>query len=192
MTEMKKYDNFDEFSEHVLELYRKGNYAESFGMLKAGMELFPEERWTTTSWGMCLAALNNDKETALRLFQEGLDAGMWWSRELIRDDEDLKTLQGDSAFERLAAECEKRADMARAEARPDMLVLTPNLAEEREYPLVIGIHGRNQSAQRAAAPWRELQARGWIVALPQSSQILGSDAYTWDDWDMALNELHAH
>lgn len=192
MAEMKQYDDFEDFGEHVMKLYRQKNYAESFGMLKTGMDLFPEERWTTINWGMCLAALTGDKETALRLFEEGLDEGLWWAKPLIREDEDLKDLQGDEKFERLAAMCEMRADQARAAVRPDLLVLTPNTAAELTYPFVIGIHGRNQSAHRAVKPWRELQSRGWIVALPQSSQMLGSDSFTWDDAEKALEELRAH
>ncbi|MBC8163950.1 MAG: hypothetical protein H7Z42_22300, partial [Roseiflexaceae bacterium] len=53
------------------------------------------------------------------------------------------------------------------------------------------LHGNNASLA-AAHQWGLAREHGYLVALAQSSQIIASHTYNWDDWQRATAEIQQH
>jgi predicted esterase len=103
----------------------------------------------------------------------------------------LKSVQGLTEFERLTAISLGRAAEAQAKARPELITLEP--AERMTpCPLLIALHGNTSNAQAMASSWQPLVSQGWLVALPQSSQVGGFDGYVWNDQERAEREIREH
>jgi predicted esterase len=106
----------------------------------------------------------------------------------VREDEDLKSLQGVPEYEELVAVCNTRY-AAEGSAKPELLLVPPEVNTSSPMPVLIGLHGNSQTAELAADDWSELRNRGWLLALPQSSQRLTSDAYMWDDFEKGADDV---
>ena len=40
--------------------------------------------------------------------------------------------------------------------------------------------------------WGPAVSRGWLLGLPQSSQVAGPDMFVWDEREWAAREVQAH
>jgi len=184
--------SYEEFRNQVFRLYAAQDYAPALALLKEHAGDYPENAATMFYWRACMEGLLEKPGAALRSLKELIARGLWIDPELARNDTDLAILQGKREFETiLAAFAESQAE-ARLQARPRLLVLRPPAATPSPFPLAIAIHGRNDNGRNFADIWRPLTERGWLVALPTSSQILASESYGWDDQAQAEAELSAH
>jgi predicted esterase len=174
--------------DQLLELYNQKHYRDALDLLEREWERFPQPG-LMYHWKMCLAARAGEPATAIQAFREALDQGHWYPERLVREDEDLQSLQGVPEYEELVALSLKRYAAAEASAKPELLVVPPEVTTSSLMPVLIGLHGNSQTARLAADNWSELRKRGWLLALPQSSQPLTSDAYMWDDFEKGANEV---
>src|SRR5262249_16168181 len=62
-----------------------------------------------------------------------------------------------------------------------MLLIPPTGEHTQRVPLLVGLHGNSQNAHLAANDWCPIVDKGWMLATIQSSQLLTSDAYIWND-----------
>ncbi len=184
---------FQDLQDRMFALYTAGRYAEALDLVTREASRFPGEAWRLSQWRVCLASRAGDTAQANRILQAALDEGLWYAEERLRFDDDLKPLQGNPEFERLVARSVERGARAQAEARPELITLPPEgKAPRAGYPLLVALHGNTESAATSAPFWQPATARGWLVALPQSSQIVGSGAYVWDDQALGAREVQAH
>jgi len=70
-----------------------------------------------------------------------------------------------------------------------MLVLPPAEKGADHLPLLLGLHGNSQNARLAANDWQPIVAKGWLLACAQSSQLLISDAYVWNDLERGTTDV---
>lgn len=176
------------------DLYMRGEYDQGLALLVGEItgEVTPVVAGQFYNFKMCMAALTGKDELALDLFEQAVDLGLWWTEEYLHSDPDLKSLQGTPRFERLVAVCEERYQQALEEARPELVVLPPAEGASPPYPMLFAIHGRMNNAADFSAYWESLPAQGWLVALPQSSQVTGPGSFIWDDDRTAMTELRLH
>jgi len=172
----------------LLRLYNQGAYVEALELLEREGARFPQQG-LMYHWKMCLAARANEPEQALGAFQQALDGGYWFPAQLLRDDEDLRSLQGLPRFEEMVAVSLERMAKAELNTTPQLLVIPPEADAIIPAPLLIGLHGNSQNAQLAAEDWHPLHKRGWTLALAQSSQVLTADAYQWNDFARGAAEV---
>ena len=122
--------------------------------------------------------------------QEALAAGTWWPPVILRDDPDYKTLQGLPGFEAVVHHCAELFDHACCHAHPQRLLLQPlDLPPGAPAPLLVALHGRGGNLNTDAALWSPASNQGWQVALLGSSQVVGQDAYCWDNRSLAEKEV---
>ncbi len=74
----------------------------------------------------CFACLLGDTDLALQLLEQGLAAGGWYSERVLREDEDLQSLQGLPAFERLVRASLDQQRNAQVRVEPILLVEKPS------------------------------------------------------------------
>lgn len=186
--------SFTDLEKGMFQLYSAGRYAEALDLVTREAGRFPGEAWRLSQWRVCLASRAGDTALAIRILREALDEGLWYVEERLRIDDDLKPLQGKGEFERLVALSAERAARAQAEARPELRTLEPEGTRPPRsgYPLLMALHGNTGNAASSAPFWQPAREKGWLVALPKSSQIVGTEAYVWDDQQLGAREVEAH
>jgi predicted esterase len=182
--------DFSKTRAEITALYNRKDYAEALDLLTREAARYPQQG-VMYNWKMCLAARVGKPSQAIQAFQEALDHGYSYPQRLLREDEDLASLQGLPEYEELATLSEQRFAQVQATTKPELLVIPANEASTAPSPLLIGLHGNSQSAKLAADDWRPLHAKGWTLALPQSSELLTSDAYMWNDFERGAAEVEA-
>jgi pimeloyl-ACP methyl ester carboxylesterase len=68
-------------------------------------------------------------------------------------------------------------------------VLPPAEKRTDRAPLLLGLHGNSQNARLAALDWQPITTKGWLLACVQSSQLLTSDAYVWNDYERGTADV---
>ena len=185
---MTQRQEFFKRSEKMFNLYGDGNFKEALAVVDSLATEFPQETASTDFWRICLLSVSGDIQSALGVMQKSVAGGMWWSEAQLRADGDLATLQGNPGFESLVALCKER--QARATAQPELLVRAP--AGNGPFPLLIALHGRSSSPEHDLARWENLVPLGWLLAMPQSSQLGSPNSYVWDNEEQSLSEITAH
>jgi predicted esterase len=184
-------NEFRGLRERVVALYQRQRYTEALAILEQSAATFPQQAARIYNWRMCLANLSGDPHLTLEYFQQAVKLGLWWPAEMLRSDPDLASLQGTPAFEELVGICEERAAQARAASRPQLSIRVPQTLNA-PVPLLVALHGRNSGAMEIMPYWEPLLKQGWIIAAPTSSQILGPNAYGWDNQEIAKTEVQTH
>lgn len=57
---------------------------------------------------------------------------------------------------------------------------------------MIALHWYMGTAEEFAQYWETLEDMGFLLALPQSSQVVSEGGFGWDNGDLARKELFAH
>lgn len=164
-------------------------YREAYEKVKSNEHLFPY-RGLYYYWLLC-AATGVSTELGLQEFRKALDSGYWFNDELLKGDEELEALQGTPEYQHIIEISNKRRAEAQAKARPELLMLPPETGQSF-YPLLLALHGNSRSLANAVDDWRSVVAQGWLLAMPQSSQIDEPDAYVWNDWERVAQEIQQH
>ncbi len=186
---------FSDLQTQLYQLYQSGEYAQALDWATCAASQFPAEGVRTYYWRICMASLINETALALQLFEEALEFGFWYAEVQLREDPDLQPLQGLPEFERLVGVCRKRHAEAQAQAAPDLITLQPEgqcQADLQPCPLLLALHGNYGTAEDSVGFWRSAVSNGWLLALPQSSQVGRSDGYVWNDQDWAVREIQEH
>jgi len=186
---------FSDVLAEAYQLYLKKEYAQSLNLVEREAERFPEQETAVYFWRICLVSRMGQLTRAVQLLEEAIAADHWYYEARLREDEDLEPLQGRPDFERLVAICRERQEQAQAGAEPSLVTLPPEGqcgTADQLCPLLIALHGNNSNAPSSADYWRSAVPKGWLVALPQSSQVSGPDAYVWDDRERTKREIQEH
>ena len=190
---MPKFKSFSELTQQVLAYHGKAETQQAaYDILTEAVPHFPEQANLLYNWRYCAAALLNKPDLALEIMQESLNAGFWWSKEYLRTDADLKSLQDLPEFNRMVEICEQRRLAAVASAKPVSLPLSLPAKATQPLPLLMALHGNTQNAQNSVPFWESAVKQGWLTVLLQSSQIFGPDAYVWNDLKLGAREIKAH
>jgi dienelactone hydrolase len=178
--------------QEFFKLCSAGAYAEAYQLATRAAARFPASAQATVyNWRFCTASLMGELDLALRLLEEALDAGYWYGEADLREDQDLAALRSRPEFERLIARAGRRRDEVLAQAQPLLKVIVPARGTA-PYPLLLALHGNSSNLAESERYWRSAAERGWLVALPQSSQAMGAHTYGWNDHDWAVCEIKQH
>src|SRR5207253_4467279 len=88
----------------------------------------------------------------------------------------------------------RRHEEESAAARPELNVVMPESAPPPlGYPLLVALHGNNSTMADTVAQWSSPASAGWVVAVPQSSEIgVSPGAFIWNETERAVREVTAH
>lgn len=182
---MENIDKQEEVEQQFHQLFQDGAFAQALDLATREAHIFPEySQKVIYAWRMTCACLLGDKAQALRLLSQAVQAGYWYHG--LREDADFALLRGDPEFERLVALCVERRAQAMASTVPVIKTYSPTRTQP-PYPLLLALHGANATAE--ADHWMAALSHGWFLGMPQSSQLYSPGAYTWNDWDWALQEV---
>jgi predicted esterase len=186
------YSQYRQFRSEVDRLYQSGEYSAALDRLNQSAQAYPDQTPQISYMRICLLALTTPAPAALSALQHALEQGYWYLPAALYGDPDLASLQGDPEFERLVAVCAVRFAQAAETARPQRIVLTPPTGTPAPYPVLLAFHGRGADLASSRPYWECLAERGWLVALLQSSQVVGVGTYVWDDRQRSIAEAQQH
>lgn len=183
--------------QQIFALYLEKRYADALAMLDREGGHFPEMAQRVYFWRMCFQSLLDRPDDALDTFQGALDEGLWFAEDELRIETDLASLRALPRFKELATISKTRQVAAQAKCGPALLTLLPPAQAKatQPYPLLVALHGNNSNAAKSEAFWRPAIECGWLVALPQSSQLSTQGleaAYRWDNFGISIRETRAH
>lgn len=187
---MTDSSEFFKKSEALFQFYSEGKYADALAVAEKLAGEYPEQDPRTAFWLICLQNMTGQSEKALRSFSDALARGVWWAEFRMRGDSDLNSLQGNPEFERLVKLSEEMHLQADVNAKPGLFVHQPE--GKGPFPLLIALSPRGGSAELDFRNWKSALKLGWMLALPQSSQLASPLSFVWDDREKALNEIVAH
>lgn len=86
--------------------------------------------------------------------------------------------------------CKEREEAAKASEQANLKIIQGN--RDIDNRLLIAIHGDQENIKITEPYWQPVVSQGYLLALPQSSQIQFSEGYVWDDVEKGSNELKGH
>lgn len=174
--------------------YQAGDYQSAYDLATAQLTIYPQQAPLLEYWRICMAANLGEEDLALNILEQTLAREIWYSGTLLRKSPALENLQGDARFEALAATSQALQAQAQSVRFP-LLTLRPKEechSEDTRCPCLLGLHANNGTVESSLDFWKPAAQAGWLVSAPQSSQAVWVDAYVWDDYAIARQEVSAH
>jgi pimeloyl-ACP methyl ester carboxylesterase len=133
-------------------------------------------------------------EEALDTLERALADGCRYRRDWLDRDPRLAAVRSLPRYEQLAERSAARYADDAASARPHLMFAIPDdLPDAFGYPLLVVLHGNNSNSSETAPQWTSLADAGWVVAVPQSSEIGATpDSFVWNDRERTAQELDVH
>jgi predicted esterase len=180
---------FEDLADRFQELYGRGEHRQALDLLTRESTRFPDYEVIAVWFQVRVMALTGDTVGALRLFEEAVSKGHWYHEDALHNTPDLARLQGVPEFEELVARCKARRLQAMAEAKPSLTVLQPQ-NQPHPWPLLLPLRAANPEFVEY---WKAAADEGWLVAIPQSSQVgWHRGLYVWDDLKRTIAEIQQH
>ena len=193
--EVRKMEHEDlaEYRNKVYELYFQGRYSEALEIAEKAYAQFKDKISETSYWLACLNSVLHKEDKAIEILTNSLDDDVWWSPKTLEGEKDLDPLRNREEFIRIMGRCRKIFEEKQRESRPERLVFYPDKFDpEEKYPLLVALHRGGDNAEEFCKYWQHVLKRGYILLVPQSSQLYGPNAYCWSDWEKARDEVMKH
>lgn len=172
-------------------LYYEKKYAQAIRLLKLALQDFPGQ-YDEIIWSLAVNySLNSQPGKALAALEQAQ------SRKVIFPDPSFynywKSLEKFPRFKAIRERNNRMIKEARRTARPQWKVITPkDFRTDDNYPLIIALHGWAGSIRWLEMYWKSsLLTEKFLVAFMQSSQLVKTNGYCWDNPDLARREIAA-
>ena len=194
MAETRRFAEYGELLDEVARLRRDGKPAEALALVEAEGPQFPRQIAYVHLWRMSLSVTLGRFDHAIQALDESLAAGCRYPAPMLRDWPAIAPLHDIVEFERLMHIAAMRYDAELAAVRRTLLVERPDLvAPPSGLPLLIALHGNNDTAEATLPFWRGATKKGVVVAVPGSAEIaLTPGLFVWNDADRAHMDVIDH
>ncbi|WIY63014.1 alpha/beta hydrolase [Bacillus arachidis] len=138
-----------------------------------------------------LASASGLEKEALHIMKEAIvENEFWYGYEYLITDEDLKPLHKYEEFNQMIQLCKEREEAAKKSEQVHLKTLQGKSGIHNN--LLIALHGNQENIKIAEPYWKPVVNQGYLLALPQSSQIQFSEGYVWDHVEKGSRELKEH
>lgn len=189
--EAKQFATYQEMRTHVGKLYQQEKYAEAAEILQNALIRFPDHLHAN-AYNLALMNVQlKEYKKALEALDYGLEKGIWFGKYDFYAEmwAPLKKTEGFESFEQ---KNEARRQETQRGVKPKLEILVPEDYEgSKKYPLFLALHGGGENIEVFKPHWTsELLQTEFIVAFPQSSQIVSMDGYNWtEDIELTKKEI---
>jgi dienelactone hydrolase len=189
------YPSFEAMFTHVVAVYHQGDYEGVYAIITREEAHFPDNADFLRLIRSMLAARTGRNNEALALLAD-LIAGGYWLGERQWTDTDFDSIRDTPEFRRLRPISDERRQQAQAQAKPELFTFAPG-SSVGPLPVLLALHGNQSRVSWHQKHWQGVAEQGWLVALPQSSQVGGLDAdrrlgFVWDDEPKTEREVCDH
>jgi predicted esterase len=187
----KAYATYQDMRKHLGELYEQEKFEEAAELLLWAREKFPDYLFNN-SYNLALMYVRSGQyEKGIDALQYALNRGLWFALYFF-EPEPWTPLREQEGFQAIRDQCEALKQEAQKKAKPDLLVVTPEDFEPKKtYPLFITLHGGSENIEIFKDRWKsQKMLKEFIIAYPQSSQVMSMDGYWWHgDVELAKREI---
>lgn len=182
--------NFSQLETGYFLLRERQAYSQALKLIRQEYSRFPQAKALLTRWCIGLFAQMGQADKALAALEDALSAGHYFREEKLRHDVDLQSLRHNPRFRSLSKQSGTLYEEHRRQVQPTLQVLRPSTPPP--WPVLLALHEGMGSAALAELTWHTAVSDGWLVALPQSSQLgWATGHYVWDDLDLSLSQLQS-
>jgi len=187
------YNSFSAVNTELRRLRKAGRLSDAVDLLIHEEPRFPRQRGITRMLRVEVVTDLGRIDEAIALFRDALEQGFRYRSRWFGDAR-FDPLRKHPDFAALIARAEGAYEKAQATARPQLDVIVPDgQAPAAGWPLLVALHGNNSELAETAPWWRPAADTGWVVAMPQSSEIaLTPGVFLWNDADRAATDLDHH
>lgn len=178
--------NFSHLQQTVFQLYDQKQYTEILELTQQHLTNFEQEEQRLRFWGAGMLSLLDRPAEALDWLRLGLKKGLWWNPLQFTSDPDFANMLKQPGFGEILEQCQIALEIARVESQPKLRVYPSSKALP---PLLLALHMRSSNAEATAPHWEGATRHGWMVAVPQSSQVYSMNSFCWDDLSQTEQEL---
>jgi predicted esterase len=184
------YASFNQLNAETVRRRAAGDRLGALQLLDEHEARFPRQAGLVRILRIEIRAELGRSDEAIGLLDDALDRGFRYRGRWLRDAR-FASLAADDRFAALVERADRQYDEAQALAKSDLRVFVPEGdAPERGWPVLVALHGNNSDLADTAAHWQSAVRAGWLLALPQSSEIgVTPGVFVWNDGQRAATEL---
>lgn len=186
-----KFATYQEMRAHIGKLYQQKAYAEAAKILEKALTWFPDHLHANTFNLALMYVQLKEYEGALKALEYGLEHGIWFGKYEL-NNEIWAPLRENESFKAFKQHNEQKWKEAQKSTQPKLEVLVPeNYDKNKKYPLFIALHGGGENIEAFKPQWTsDLLKKEFIVAYPQSSQLVSMTGYSWtEDIELTKKEI---
>lgn len=187
----KQFATYQEMRAHIGKLYQQKAYAEAAGILEKALTRFPDHLHANVFNLALMYVRLEEYEKALKALGYGLEHGVWFGKYEL-NNKIWAPLRENESFKAFKKHNEKKWMEAQKSVQPKLEVLVPeNYDKGKKYPLFIALHGGGENIDGFKPQWTsDLLKKEFIVAYPQSSQLVSMTGYSWtEDIELTKKEI---
>ncbi|MGH1142973.1 alpha/beta hydrolase [Bacillus pseudomycoides] len=175
----------------TLECYAKDGSLEAYHYITKNADKITGNKAQIYNFKYALASASGLEKEALHIMKEAIvENEFWYGYEYLITDADLNPLHRYEEFHQMIQLCKEREEVAKKSEQFDLKVIQGN--NDIHNNLLIALHGDQENIKIAEPYWQSVVSQGYLLALPQSSQIQFSEGYVWDDIEKGSRELKEH
>ncbi|MBC6972297.1 alpha/beta hydrolase [Bacillus sp. Xin] len=176
----------------TLECYTKNGSLEAYQYItKNADKVTSGNKAQLYNFKYALASASGLEKEALHIMKEAIiENKFWYGYEYLMTDDDLKPLHKHEEFHQMVQLCKEREEVAKKSEQVHLKLIQGNSGIYNN--LFISLHGDQENMKIAAPYWQSVVPHGYLLALPQSSQIQFSEGYVWDHVEKGSRELKEH
>jgi predicted esterase len=182
---------YEEMRAEVVQLYGQEKFAEAAAILEDALDVYPDHLLANC---VNLALMNlrmGTLDESMKALEYGLDHGIWYGKYTFLDPtwDPMKEHPG---WNGIVARVEEAKALATILVEPRLEVVLPvGYDPAKQYPLFLALHGGGENVDIFMPNWKSpVLEQEFIVAFPQSTQLIAMDGYNWtEDIDLTLKEI---
>lgn len=183
--------NFKDIMEKVFSLYRDRKYEDALFFVQENKKNYLSYLSKLYYYEACLFGVLNKKDEAIKILNEALNFGFWWSVNTLNYEKDFDSIRDSEEFKKVLKRVKEIEENEKKSIKREYLIFEPiNQEENKKYPLVIFLHARDSNIHdfKNYFEINYLKAN-YFSLFPQSIIKTSYDGYSWDDPETSYNEV---
>lgn len=180
---MSTSQSFDAFYARVQSLFANDQLVDAWEALVQDGSLYDDHRGEVDYLRMCVTARMGKPELAAHILEGALDAGFWYSEELLNGNAELESLRSLPGYPALLS---RSLELM---AKENELVSTPIIKEPQvgsdTLPLLMALHDDDLSAKKQHKIWLDLGEHGYLMTFLQAKRAMMRGIYRWGSTEEA-------
>ncbi|MGM9987999.1 MAG: alpha/beta hydrolase [Bacillaceae bacterium] len=182
---MSEY-KFAEAQKQIMRFSNEGQLEKALHSITKAEEEFPNKFDKFSYWKACIYAKMGDFNTTLIALETATEKGFWWNPTTLLQTEEFQQLKDEPRFIHLISLCQHRID----EQKDKCETVIASFGNPKADIVILSLHWRSANIQDFSTYWLspKLEEKYHYVFI-QSSQVFGYNAFCWDDFHIAKNDI---
>jgi len=188
-SDSQRYDDFDALRTRVLELIEEGRLDAALRAALQVEERHPD-RGEVPFWVACVHGRASRADEGLAALRGGLARGLWWPDEWLLEDDDLAAVRDTPGFDEILEQSRANEEALGEESVAESVILAPDRDGET-IGVVLALHGWGGAAVDFGRAWWSAADAGYVVVVPESSQMPTPGFFVWNDHEQARADVQS-